>query len=340
MRHRTNIGAACSVMLAALLIASACSTGGGGSNARKQGQRKETVKVGVGNPIFSYAPMFVGDAKGFWKDEGIKIKPIVFNSGSAEAQALLSDSIMLGAGSMAEPINLSSQGTPTVVFGFIDAALPYRLMARPDISNVHQLTGKTVGVSRSGSLSDLLSHIVLKEAGIDPSKATYQQAGSSPSRLAALESGAIDAALLDSPSYQLAQKAGMNTLLNVATELQGFPYEVLYAKKSTIQTKHKVFLRFMRGYIHAAKYTTDPANKDEVVSIVAKATGQKVHDLKIAYDETIKDFPPTGKPMRKGIQAMLAGTKEFGDVKGVDKITADDLYYPGLWNVTGRTTHE
>lgn len=335
MRRRSRIAAyATSITLVLLLAVSACSSEGGGSTSSGGGASSgetTTVKVGLSQPIVSFTPLYVGAAKHLWKGENLNVKLITFNAGSENQQALLGGATMLGAGGYTEPLNVTSQGQQTVIFGFIQAALPYRLMARPDISDVHQLVGRTVGVSRAGSLTDQLSHIALKQAGIDPSKVTYQQAGGSPSRLAALKSGAIDAALLDSPSYQLAQKAGMNTLINVAEQLKGFPYEVLYAKKSTIEAKHDLFLRFMRGYIKAAKYATDPAHKDEVIHIVAEATGQKVKDVKLGYETTIKDFPPTGKPMRKGIEKALRGTKEFGDVKGINKITVDDLYYPDLW---------
>jgi NitT/TauT family transport system substrate-binding protein len=212
----------------------------------------------------------------------------------------------------------------------VQGALPYRLMTKSDITDINQLAGKTLAVSKIGALSDQITRIALNEKGFDPNKAKYQQAGGSPSRLAALQSGAVDGALLDSPSYQLAEKAGAKVLINVAAELPGFPYEVLYAKKEAIDAKHDVFLRFMRGFIKGAQYATDPANEDDVLKIVADATGQKADDLKLAYDETIKDFPPTGELKEDGIEKALAGTKQFGDIPGIDKVNAQDLYYPDL----------
>jgi hypothetical protein len=86
----------------------------------------------------------------------------------------------------------------------------------------------------------------------------------------------------------------------------------------------------MRGFIRGAQYATDPANESEVLEIVAAATGQKAEDLKLAYDETIKDFPPTGELKLDGIEKALAGTQKFGDIDGIDKITAEDLTYTDL----------
>jgi hypothetical protein len=74
----------------------------------------------------------------------------------------------------------------------------------------------------------------------------------------------------------------------------------------------------------------DPANEDDVLKIVAEATGQKAEDLKFAYDDTIKDFPADGSISKDGLQAALEGTQKFADVKGAEKLTVDDLYYDDL----------
>jgi NitT/TauT family transport system substrate-binding protein len=332
--------------LVLLFVLTACSSGTGSSasaTASRQASsssaastaatppaEKATVTIGLSQPIFSFTPLYVGIAKDMWADENLDVKTTVFNSGTDNQQALLGDAITLGAGGYTEPINLTAQGAPTVIFSTIQGALPYRLMTKGDITDMSQLTGKTLAVSKIGSLSDQITRIALNKEGIDPNTVKYQQAGGSPSRLAALQAGAVDGTILDSPSYQLAEKAGFKILLNVAEQLKGFPYEVLYAKKETIEANKDVFTRFMRGYQKAAAYATDPANEEEVLKIVAEATGQKAEDLKFAYDDTIKDFPKDGSINKEGLQAALEGTQKFADVSGSDKITVDDLYYDDL----------
>jgi NitT/TauT family transport system substrate-binding protein len=334
------------VLIALLFILAACSsntgssatptTGGAASGQASQSAapsapaEKATVTIGLSQPIFSFTPIYVGVAKNMWADENLEVKTTVFNSGTDNQQALLGDVITLGAGGYTEPINLTAQGVPTVIFATIQGALPYRLMVKPEITDLNQLDGKTLAVSKIGSLSDQVTRIALNKMGFDPNKVKYQQAGGSPSRLAALQSGAIDGTILDSPSYQLAEKAGFKMLLNVAEQLKGFPYEVLYAKKDKIEQNKDVFTRFMKGYAKAAAYATDPANEEEVLKIVADATGQKAEDLKYAYDDTIKDFPKDGAINKDGLQQALEGTQKFADVKGADKLKVDDIYYPDL----------
>ncbi len=326
-------------------VLAACSSGAGnsatsapssaaasGSAAASQSAapEKATLTIGISQPIFSFTPLYVGQKIGAWDDQNLEIKTTIFNAGSDNQQALLGDAIDIGAGGYTEPINLTAQGVQTVVFATVQGALPYRLMTKSDIASMADLKGKTLGVSKIGSLSDQITRIALNKEGVDPNSVKYQQAGGSPSRLAALQSGAIDGTILDSPSYQLAEKAGFKMLLNVAEQLKGFPYEVLYAKKDKIEQNKDVFTRFMKGYAKAAAYATDPANEEEVLKIVADATGQKTEDLKFAYDDTIKDFPKDGAINKDGLQQALEGTQKFADVKGADKLKVDDIYYPDL----------
>jgi NitT/TauT family transport system substrate-binding protein len=331
------------------MMLAACSSGGSSSSAapsvadESQAPASEpaasaepteapaaSLTVGVAPAIFSYLPTYVAADKGFWAEENLDVELVILNSGTDMMGALTADELDAAAASYSEPIVLTAQGVPTVIIATIEDALPYRLMSSPDITDIQQLEGKIVGVSRIGSLSDQVSRIVLNQAGVDLSTVTFQGVGGSPDRLAALEAGAIDAALFDAPTWQIAEEAGMSILVNVAEELEGFPYEMFIAKKEAIEANEDVYLRLVVGLIKGAQYATDPANKAEVLEIVSGYTGQEVADLDIAYEDTIADFPPDMAIDLAGIEQALAGTVEFGDVEGADELTAEELIYPAL----------
>ena len=347
------------LLIAALLAVSACTGGGGaspastsnasrpaespsGSDASPAGSAAESagqpssaaepasISIALSQQIFSYSPLYVAQCEGFWEDENLTVERVFFKSGSESQQAVLGDAVMLGAGGYTEPITLNAQGVPAVAFGFVEAALPYRLMSKPEITSVEQLEGKVLGVSRVGALSDQVTRITLSQVGFDPNKATYQAAGGSPDRFAALQSGAVDATVLDSPTFLLAEQAGFNTLINVAEELEGFPYELLWAKKETIDANRDIFLRFMRGYIRGAQYFRDEANKDDVIPCIAEALGADVETVTLGYETTLEDFPPDGEINKEGLQKALDGTKQYGSIPGIEEVTVDDLYFPDI----------
>lgn len=305
-------------------------TGAASPDAATPEPEPESITIALSQQIFSYAPIYVTQCQGFWDDENLEVEIVFFKSGSESQQAVLGDAVMLGAGGYTEPITLNAQGVPAVVFGFVEAALPYRLMSKPEITTVDQLEGKVLGVSRVGALSDQVTRIALNTVGFDPDLATYQAAGGSPDRFAALQSGAVDATVLDSPTYLLAEQAGFNTLINVAEELEGFPYELLWAKQETIDENRDIFLRFMRGYIRGAQYLRDEANRDEVIPCIAEALGTDVETATLGYDTTLEDFPPDGEINPDGLQQALEGTQQYGSIPGVEDVTVEDMYYPDI----------
>jgi len=294
------------------------------------GTERASVKVGFAQLILSFMPLYIADDQGFWEEENLDVELVFFNSGAEAQQALLGDAVDVGAGGYSEPIIIQSQGVDTRTFGFIQDTLPYHLMAKPEITSIDDLEGKTLGVSREGSLTDVVLRIALAKVGFDPARAEFQAAGGSPARLAALESGALDATILDAPSYLLAGEAGFVDLLDYTEELPGFPYEVLYAKGERMDADPDVYLRFMRGYIKGAMWATDPANRDEVIRISAEYLEAPEEDVALGYDTYINDFPPDGMPTEQGIRDSLEGTREFAPVPGMENVTTEDLFYPDL----------
>lgn len=303
---------------------------GGGATPIEPGTEPASITVGFSQQILSFMPLYIADDQGFWEEENLDIEFVFFNSGAESQQALLGDAVTIGAGGYSEPIIIEAQGVDTRLFGFIQDTLPYHLMAKPEITSIDDLQGRTLGISREGSLTDVVLRIALAKVGFDPETAEFQAAGGSPARLAALESGALDATILDAPSYLLAEEAGFVDLLDFTEELPGFPYEVLFAKAETMDANADAFLRFMRGYIKGARWATDPANRDEVIRIAAEYLEASEEDTALGYDAYIDDFPPDGAPAEQGISDALEGTSEFAPVPGIEDVTTEDLYYPDL----------
>ncbi len=291
---------------------------------------KVKVPVGISVQVYSYTPVYVAKEKGFFDEQNLDVELNIFKSGTEQQQALLAGAVMVGSGGVTEPVTLTAQGVDTPAFLFIQDALVYKIMAKPEIKTVDDLKGKTMAVSRAGALSEQIVKIALAKLGKDPNMVTYQQAGGSPQRYAALQAGAVDAAILDAPSNQLAARAGFSTLVDVPKLLPGFPYEVGYARKDTIEKNRDVFLRYTKAYIKGAEFVNDPKNKDEVIKIAAKYLDMSVADSQLAYEDVIGYFPKDGMPQFQGMKLALEGIQQFGDISGSNKITAQQLTYTDL----------
>src|SRR5262249_30626361 len=82
-------------------------------------------------------------------------------------------------------------------------------VVRKTINTPTDLKGKTVAISRYGSGSDIITRVILRYWKLDPDKdVRILQSGNTPSRIAALMGGHMDAAIVSSTQLNKLLRAG------------------------------------------------------------------------------------------------------------------------------------
>ena len=85
-----------------------------------------------------------------------------------------------------------------------------------DIATVQDLKGKTFGVSRFGSLTDLGLRRAISELGLDPNKDIKMiQTGGVPENLLFMQQGIIKGALISSPTLERAKEFGYKEFMGI-----------------------------------------------------------------------------------------------------------------------------
>src|SRR5438046_9621964 len=93
--------------------------------------------------------------------------------------------------------------------------IPMSLMTTPDVAGPKDLKGKTFGVSRFGSLTDLGLRKAVSEFGLDPSKDIEMiQTGGVPENLLFMQQGLIKGALISSPTVEKVMELGYTEWMN------------------------------------------------------------------------------------------------------------------------------
>ena len=133
-----------------------------------------------------------------WDKYGVNAKSIYFNSGSVLTQALAGGNINLSDSDVPAMLNLAVSGVMDVkVISVIINRIEHLFVVRKNISKPEELRGKRVAVSRIGSASDIVTRMVLRQWKIDPEKEVIiLQSGNTPTRMAALVAGHVDAGLI------------------------------------------------------------------------------------------------------------------------------------------------
>lgn len=246
------------------------------------------------------------DKENIWEKHNLSVKSVYFNSGSLMSQAMLGGSI-----------TASDSDVPAVmvltVAGIIDAKLvavsinrlEHYFVVRKNILKPEDLRGKKVAVSRLGSSSDMVTRMVLKQWKVDPEKEmTFLQAGNTPTRLSALASGHVDAALIGPDNVHKIVATGC---CRAMADLSELPLEYarfgLVVPTASIKTQRDLMRRLLMAFTEGIYvYKTKPKL---AMAIIEEGGVKDPVIVKELYDRIAKSLREFPVPEEKGVQGAL-----------------------------------
>jgi NitT/TauT family transport system substrate-binding protein len=145
------------------------------------------------------------------------------------------------------------------------------LLSRKEISEARELKGKKIAGSSPGGTVTFLTTMVLKRLGLDPEKDVFlnPMGGTGASRLAALESGVVDAVILESPDNIIAQQKGFRELIFFG-DLVEFPQNGFGTSDKKIRENPEEILKMIRATLRGLIFVWDKKNQEQVLDIIIK----------------------------------------------------------------------
>src|SRR4051794_11773924 len=174
----------------------------------------ETVIIGtVGQGSATNWPTYIAVAKGFFEAEGIK-PDFVYTPGNAPlVQQLAAGSLDVALSSgLVDPIRAIDKGAPVAIVALEMQSPPYALLAKPSITRMADLKGKIISLGGPKDITRIFVERMLTPNGVKPGEFDMVFAGATAARFSALQSGAVDAALLLPPFNFYAESAGLRSL--------------------------------------------------------------------------------------------------------------------------------
>ena len=228
------------------------------------------VIIGMDAPTLSDLPLSVALKKDFFKPEGLNVLPVLFRSGPTAMQALVSGSIQFSTG-FGTGTRAAMAGAPVKgIIGFNNKPA-FILYGRREsgIRSIADIKGKKIAVTGVGSTTDYAARAILTHHHVDPDKEVSILAVGSESVFAALQKGAVDAAILWAPGFAIAEKLGMVRLQSLADILE-LPGSGVVVSDQLIKENPLLIKKFLRGTMRGFHYVHDPKNKDEIVRSITK----------------------------------------------------------------------
>lgn len=251
-------------------------------------------------------PVVVAMRKGFYKEEGIDVDKIQMQP-AIGVKALMSGDVdyLLAWGSA---LRAAVTGVPIkAVVGFAGRPL-HVLIARPDIKSPKDLKGKIIGVDSVAGTVDYLSRVAVRHYGFEPEKdVKIIVTGESPTRLAALRAGAIDATPIDVAFAVKAEDEGFKRLVYLGDIIE-LPLSGIAVMDQKLQTQRDQVRRVVRAGVRGLRFMKQ--NRNETVQMLSDYLRITPSQSARAYDASINSFTDDGIISDKGVLLDVQLTKE------------------------------
>lgn len=134
------------------------------------------------------------------------------------------------------------------------------LSKKPEIKQVKDLEGQTVGTGSIGALLYQLTAALLLKKGVDITKVTFVNVGSSANVFRAVAAGTVDAGPCLYDVYEEQERYGVHSLSDgdLWTELPEYTYQGSYASDRAIAQKRDSLVRVLAAYCKCYRYIQQP----------------------------------------------------------------------------------
>src|ERR1044072_2825487 len=246
---------------------------------------------------------------GIYKKYGLDVR-IVYVAGAQAIATLLSGDAQIVQGSGAAAALSRLSGSDATVIGTTINVIPMSLVTTPDIAGAQDLKGKTFGVSRFGSLTDLGLRKAVAELGLDPNKDIKMiQTGGVPEILLFMQQGVIKGGLISSPTLEKAKELGYREFMNLSEVKFRYPGTALLTTDSFIRSRPQTVNRFLKATLEGIKYAKN--NPDFTIRILGKYTrttdtkllGSAFKSYVLGY---IRDTPAVTQAEMEGVMEDIA----------------------------------
>jgi NitT/TauT family transport system substrate-binding protein len=296
----------------------------------------ETITIGlVGSVSATHWPIYVGLKQGFYAAQDIKLATVFTLSSNALVQQLAAGSLdaALSTG-IVDPIYAIDKGAPIAVTRLEMVSPPYALIAKPAIAGIKDLKGKSIMVDGPKGITRLYVERMLAPNGLKMTDAQILFAGATSARFAALQAGAVDAAVLLPPFNFFAESAGFRNIGLAIDYTPELPFTGAVVNRAWAQAHAALLDRLITVHNRSMAWLLDPAHRQGAIDLMVEATRQKPEDVAKAYDFLLNRhfFDAEGKVSRTRMNAMLAALRELGDVSPT--LDLDRLVLAGVTQLT------
>ena len=273
--------------------------------AAHQATAQERIRLAWAGASPSNSPIWAVQERKFLEKQGLQPEIISISASPTVLQALLANEIEAASISVTTLTSSRLAGADSVlIVGIVPTFVDF-IISTANITSLEQLKGKTGGVNRLGSTSDMGLRLALRKLGIDPEKdVKIIPAGGNPERFAALSKGITQFTIMPEPFVREAEKLGFRKLFSINTLKIPFWWNGILTREAIVKTKRPLMLKLARAMVEGIHYLK--TDKEGAKALFRKNLGiSDPEALERAYNAYIPIFNEAPYPTPDGVKTML-----------------------------------
>jgi len=282
--------------------------------AAAHAQTKMTIAYSSIGPMAT--GVWMAKESGAFEKYGIQADIILITSGPVSVQALIGGDLQVVSAASNAVINAILNGAPLIAVGGTANRPYHRLFVQPEINRLEDLRGKSLGVTRFGSITDNLSRILLRKYGLEGAVNVRQMGGTIEVAAAfqnRLIAGAVTSELRVTPPSQ--------PKILVRLVDMGIPYSMnmIAVQREYYRRNPEAVESVVRAYADGIAFMN--RQKERGLKIIAKYS--RLTDPKMIeehYNDSVTYLERIPKAEPEAVQTIL----EFMGKKGIPAETFQD----------------
>jgi ABC-type nitrate/sulfonate/bicarbonate transport system substrate-binding protein len=268
------------------------------SSMAQQKPKLRPLHIALANHSVTMTAIYVAKHLGIFEHYGYDARVLVLEPRAAIAAMLAGDlDFYTAIGSTARA---ALRGAPIRV-GLVALNRPdFVLVATKDIASIEQLKGKTIGGYTPQGTVNVVLNEMLRRKGFKSDD--YKVVNAGTARAAALSSGAVQVAMLNSVETVRMLKQGFHVLAKAADELE-IPQSGLGMSVALMQSKREFLRPAVQAVVESIRIIA--TQKEKTVSVLVKQLALNQEEAGYVYDAIQKGWALDGRPTAGALKLEL-----------------------------------
>jgi NitT/TauT family transport system substrate-binding protein len=246
------------------------------------------MRAAYGTIAGAMAPTWAAYEAGYFREQSLEVELAHVDAGATLLAALHNNEVDVAFVGGSTLVVGALQGLETKLIGALSNSPDVAVFVRPDIQTADDLRGKTIGVTRLKSITDVAARLAFQRLGLQPDVDVFTRgSGGLAESLAAMEAGTLDGASISVPAVFEARKRGFREIVNVADMKIPFVGASIGATGRVLDERPELADRTLRAVAQAiARLRTD---RETAMQVVGKYTRNEDREL---LGDTVDYYAP------------------------------------------------